>query len=108
MYYYYYYHCYFPSPSFLPLFSSSFTLSFTGIVGEVHEKTDDGAANPDYFMFTHKKLDIGYNGDQIVDVNLTSEFKTKISIGSNITFTYEVRVLEKALWMLFLWDKSYS
>ena len=55
---------------------------------------DDGAPNPDYFIFTHKKLDIGYNGDQIVDVNLTSEFKEKISIGSNITFTYEVRILE--------------
>ena len=63
----------------------------------MHKKADDGAPDPDHFMFTHKKLDIGYNADQIVDVNLTSEFKTKISIESNITFTYEVRAPTRML-----------
>lgn len=41
-------------------------------------------------MWTHKKLDIGYHGDAIVDVNLTSEAKVKLEPGARISFTYEV------------------
>ncbi|XP_063218210.1 transmembrane 9 superfamily member 3 [Bacillus rossius redtenbacheri] len=57
-----------------------------GIVGEVEE--NDG--NPSYYIWTHKKFDIGYNGKQIVDVNLTSENKAKLTVGAKIPFTYEV------------------
>ncbi|GFQ96810.1 transmembrane 9 superfamily member 3 [Trichonephila clavata] len=55
-----------------------------GIVGE-YEETENS-----YYLWTHKKFDIGYNGDQIVDVNLTSEAKVKLEKGKKITFTYEV------------------
>jgi len=41
-------------------------------------------------MWTHKKLDIGYNQDAIVDVNLTSEAKVKLELGARVSFTYEV------------------
>ena len=56
-----------------------------GIVGEI------GESNDEYYIWTHKKLDIGYNGDQIVDVTLTSESKTKLSPNAKISFTYEVK-----------------
>lgn len=51
-------------------------LSWTGIVGEVEELSD----HTNYYLWTHKKFDIGYNGDRIVDVNLTSENKVYIYI----------------------------
>ena len=55
-----------------------------GIVGEADEKTGE------YFMWTHKKLEIGYNKNQIVDINLTSDNKVKLEPNKNIHFTYEV------------------
>jgi len=55
-----------------------------GIVGEVDE-TDKA-----YYLWTHKKFDIGYNGDRIVDVNLTSENKIKLEHGKRVEFSYEV------------------
>lgn len=57
-----------------------------GIVGEMEEK--DGVIN--YYIWTHKRFDIGYNGKQIVDVNLTKEVKHKLSPDAVIPFTYEV------------------
>ena len=41
-------------------------------------------------MWTHKKFDIGYNGQHIVDVNLTSEVKVKLDATSKIKLSYEV------------------
>ena len=55
----------------------------TGIVGEIEE----GGEN--YYIWTHKKFDIGVNGNQIVDVNLTSETKVKLKPGSKMEFSYE-------------------
>ena len=60
-------------------------LFLLGIVGEI------GESNDEYYIWTHKKLDIGYNGDQIVDVTLTSESKTKLSPNAKISFTSEVK-----------------
>ena len=57
-----------------------------GIVGEV--EGNDGT--PSDYIWTHKKFDIGYNGKQIVDVNLTSENKAKLVLNAKIPFTYEV------------------
>ena len=56
----------------------------TGIVGEM----DD--AQKSAYIWTHKRFDIGYNGDRIVDVNLTSEAKVQLQPNSKLTFTYEV------------------
>ncbi|KAH9516628.1 Transmembrane 9 super member 3 [Dermatophagoides farinae] len=60
-------------------------LPIMGSVGYLDE-TDSTAV----YFFTHKKFDIGYNGDQIVDVNMTSEGKVRLEIGQEIEFSYEV------------------
>lgn len=60
-------------------------LPIWGIVGEI-EKGDGG-----YYMWTHKKFDIGYNDKRIVDVNLTSEAKVKLEPNAKISFSYEVK-----------------
>ncbi|GBP69328.1 Transmembrane 9 superfamily member 3 [Eumeta japonica] len=57
-------------------------LPIWGIVGEV-----DG---DNYYIWTHKKFDIGYNGNRIVEVNLTAENKEPLTPDAIITFTYEV------------------
>lgn len=53
-----------------------------GIVGQVD--ADDG------YIWTHKRFDFGYNGNRIVEVNLTAENKVKLAFGADIPFTYEV------------------
>ncbi|KAK6633586.1 Transmembrane 9 superfamily member 3 [Polyplax serrata] len=63
-------------------------LPIWGTVGE--EERDEYKETLDYYLWTHKKLDIGYNGNRIVDVNLTSESKKKLVEGTTIGFTYEV------------------
>ena len=63
-------------------------LPIWGIVGEIEEKGQD------FYIWTHKKFEIGWNGDQIVDVNLTSEGRTKLHLSTEkLEFTYEVRLL---------------
>ena len=42
------------------------------------------------YIWTHKKFEIGYHGNRIVDVNLTSESKIQIQANAKISFTYEV------------------
>jgi len=59
-------------------------LPIWGIVGELDEK--DNA----YYIWTHKKFEIGYNENMIVDVNLTSEGRAKLQLGDAISFTYEI------------------
>ncbi|XP_077505688.1 transmembrane 9 superfamily protein member 3 isoform X2 [Amblyomma americanum] len=59
-------------------------LPIWGIVGE-HDESDNS-----YYLWTHKKFEIGYNGNRIVDVNLTSEVKTKLVLNQKIALTYEV------------------
>ncbi|XP_012286079.1 transmembrane 9 superfamily member 3 [Orussus abietinus] len=61
-------------------------LPIWGVVGEPEE--NNGVTS--YYIWTHKKLDIGYNGKQIVDVNLTSENKIKLVQGTHIPLSYEV------------------
>lgn len=61
----------------------------SGIVGEIGESKDE------FYIWTHKKLDIAYNGDQIVDVSLTSESKAKLVPNSKLSFTYEVNNLNE-------------
>lgn len=57
-------------------------LPIWGIVGEVGDNN--------YYIWTHKKFDIGYNNKQIVDVNITSENKIHLTPTAKISFTYEV------------------
>jgi transmembrane 9 superfamily protein 3 len=57
-----------------------------GIVGE----SEENGGSVSHYIWTHKKFDIGYNGQQIVDVNLTSENKVRLDLNIKIPFTYEV------------------
>lgn len=43
-----------------------------------------------YYIYTHKRFEIGYNGKRIVDVKLTTEKKNALVPGAKISFTYEV------------------
>lgn len=56
------------------------------IWGRVGERGDDKK----YYIFTHKKFEIGYNDNRIVDVKLTTENKQALVPGAKIKFTYEV------------------
>jgi transmembrane 9 superfamily protein 3 len=42
------------------------------------------------YIWTHKKFEIGYNNDRIVDVNLTSESKVQLKPNVNLEFSFEV------------------
>lgn len=59
-------------------------ISFVGIVGEADENGED------YYLWTYKKLEIGFNGNRIVDVNLTSEGKVKLVPNTKIQMSYSV------------------
>ncbi|XP_065153035.1 transmembrane 9 superfamily member 3-like isoform X1 [Paramisgurnus dabryanus] len=60
-------------------------LPIWGIVGEADENGDD------YYLWTYKKLEIGYNENRIVDVNLTSEGKVKLVPNTRISMSYSVK-----------------
>lgn len=63
--------------------------ALVGDHGDGHR--DDGHdANGDMYLWTHKRFDIGVNGNQIVDVNLTTGKRTKLESGATIRFTYQV------------------
>ncbi|CAF0967265.1 unnamed protein product, partial [Didymodactylos carnosus] len=55
-----------------------------GVVGEMDDS--DKAA----YIWTHKKFEIGYNGDRIVEVNLTSEAKVRLQPNMQLPFSYEI------------------
>lgn len=56
------------------------------IWGRVGERGEDKR----YYIFTHKKFEIGYNDNRIVDVKLTTENKQALETGAKLKFTYEV------------------
>ncbi|KFD51698.1 hypothetical protein M514_07394 [Trichuris suis] len=60
------------------------------IWGVVGEKVVDNNGNPTFKIFTHKRFQIGFNGQQIVDVNLTSENLVNVEAFSEVPLTYEV------------------
>jgi len=64
-------------------------LPIWGMVGEVvpGESSDDDKL----YLYTHKKFVIAYNGDQIIEVNLTSENPVLLERGAQIRFTYSVQ-----------------
>lgn len=64
-------------------------LPIWGIVGEVTDSK--------YYIWTHKRFEIGYNGKQIVDVNITSEDKVELTSDVKLSFTYEVNWKKSSL-----------
>jgi len=61
-----------------------FSIAKTGIVGEMDESGKSA------YIWTHKKFEIGYNDQRIVDVNLTSEAKVRLQPNTQIPFSYEI------------------
>lgn len=57
-------------------------LPIWGIIGESEDSGE--------YIWTHKRFDIGINGDNIVDVSLTSENKVRLEEGIHVSLTYEV------------------
>jgi transmembrane 9 superfamily member 3 len=57
-------------------------LPIWGSVGKYHDNK--------FYIYTHKKFEIGYNGKQIIEVNLTNEKEQLLQVGAQIKFTYEV------------------
>ena len=43
------------------------------------------------YVYTHKTLDIAYNGDRIIHINLTSESPQPLSSGAALKFTYAIQ-----------------
>ncbi|XP_042290041.1 transmembrane 9 superfamily member 3 isoform X1 [Thunnus albacares] len=60
-------------------------LPIWGIVGEADENGED------HYLWTYKKLEIGFNGNRIVDVNLTSEGKVRLVPNTRIAMSYSVK-----------------
>lgn len=59
-------------------------LPIWGVVGEADDTKGE------YYVYTHKKFDLAFNGNQIVDVNMTTEGKVLLALGAEIPFSYEV------------------
>jgi len=64
-----------------------------GMVGEV--SLNDGESveaepNGEALVYTHKKFSISYNGNQIIQVNLTSENPVTLGEAAQLEFTYSV------------------
>lgn len=68
----------------LDLYLNTCLHSSEGIVGEADENGED------HYLWTYKKLEIGFNGNRIVDVNLTSEGKIKLVPNTKIPMSYSV------------------
>ena len=76
-------------------------LPIWGIVGEIGDGNDE-----EHYLWTHKKFEIGYNGEQIVDVSLTSENKVKLVENIKVPFTYEVVWRESSITFHDRYDKD--
>eukprot|EP00898_Chlorokybus_atmophyticus_P000053 jgi/Chlat1/1048/Chrsp110S01532 len=72
-------------------------LPIWGFVGEYvggdAEGADDEkkAATAQSFIYTHKGFDVGYNGDKIIQVNLSSEDPRPLTPGTTLDFTYSIK-----------------
>jgi transmembrane 9 superfamily member 3 len=61
-----------------------------GFVGEV-VKGKDAARSDAHYVYTHKSFEIGYNGPNIITVNLTNEEPVAIKNGGELKFSYSVK-----------------
>jgi transmembrane 9 superfamily protein 3 len=58
----------------------------------VGEEQDAGTADhPTHLVYTHMKFSIGYKGNRIVEVNLTSEEPRPVDAGTGVLFSYGVQ-----------------
>ena len=62
--------------------------ALVGDFGEGHN--DNEKDGDDVYIWTHKRFDLGYNENQIVDVNVTTAKRVKLVPGITLHFTYQV------------------
>ncbi|KAL2231420.1 UNVERIFIED_CONTAM: Transmembrane 9 superfamily member 1 [Sesamum indicum] len=61
---------------------------FMGFVGELHsERNGDNK----HVLYTHKIINVLYNKDQIIQVNLTQQNPKPLEVGSTLDMTYSVK-----------------
>lgn len=65
-------------------------LPIWGFVGTDEKKAEDAAGSDLVHIFTHKSFDINYNGEQIIQVNLSSENPKPVTASAKLDFTYSV------------------
>eukprot|EP00270_Netrium_digitus_P021509 TRINITY_DN921_c0_g1_i1.p1 TRINITY_DN921_c0_g1~~TRINITY_DN921_c0_g1_i1.p1 ORF type:complete len:593 (-),score=100.18 TRINITY_DN921_c0_g1_i1:257-2035(-) len=66
-------------------------LPIWSFVGDTSEKTDQSQGEEQIYIFTHKTFNITYNGEQIIQVNLSPENPRPITPGTTLEFTYSVK-----------------
>ncbi|KAK4804747.1 hypothetical protein SAY86_004564 [Trapa natans] len=64
-------------------------LPLWGFVGELHPEKDSDSSK--HMLYTHKKITIQYNKDQIIHVNLTQENPKSLEVGMTLDLTYSVK-----------------
>lgn len=67
-------------------------LPIWAMVGEMYEANDaDDVEGPEVaFLYTHRRFSVSFNGDQVIEVNMTSENPKPIKVGVEMAFTYSV------------------
>jgi transmembrane 9 superfamily protein 3 len=63
------------------------------VLSEIESQTGPHGIADATFLYTHKSFTIGYNGNQIVEVNMTSENAVPIEAGKKYEMTYSVHWL---------------
>jgi len=70
-------------------------LPIWGFVGEYvsaeTSHTEGGPNEEQFYIYTHKSFDINYNGNRMIQVNLTSENPRPLVEGSSLEFSYSVK-----------------
>eukprot|EP00735_Rhodelphis_limneticus_P008301 TRINITY_DN2119_c0_g1::TRINITY_DN2119_c0_g1_i1::g.12707::m.12707 TRINITY_DN2119_c0_g1::TRINITY_DN2119_c0_g1_i1::g.12707 ORF type:complete len:601 (-),score=124.42,sp/Q940G0/TMN1_ARATH/59.47/0.0,EMP70/PF02990.11/5.7e-161,EVC2_like/PF12297.3/3.2,EVC2_like/PF12297.3/1.1e+02 TRINITY_DN2119_c0_g1_i1:69-1838(-) len=61
-------------------------LPMWGRIGEIVK--DENGGDDVYNVYTHKKFDLSYNQNNVIEVNLTHENPTPVKAGAKLVFTY--------------------
>ena len=66
-----------------------------GMVGELPAEETKGLHDPKLHgkmrLFTHRSFSIGYNGERVVEVNVTGQNPVDVASKTRLEFTYDVR-----------------
>uniref|UniRef100_A0A7S0MQZ3 Transmembrane 9 superfamily member n=1 Tax=Pyramimonas obovata TaxID=1411642 RepID=A0A7S0MQZ3_9CHLO len=66
-------------------------LPIWGFVGEFVSGDKKTNTEDQVFIYTHRRIEINYNGEQVIQVNLTSENPQALVPGAQLEFVYSVR-----------------
>jgi Endomembrane protein 70 len=75
------------SPTHSPTHPFTYLLPLVGMVGEL---SDEGDNKFKHLLYTHKSLSLAYNGNRVIEVNLTSSAPVEVEVGKPVHFTYSV------------------